>query len=277
MQKEDTPGEMLRRIRLQRNLTLRVASDRLGVSASSLSRLERDMRVVERADVAAAIRGYQLSAWETFQLESAAKLAPTPLPKIDDEAAWRVLTEHLRVLTVPAYVVDGHNLIRAWNGQAQALLELPAQSAPMNPLEMLFSPRMRTLLGETWHETVVLACRQYYLRTLHVAGEGRLRKSVGDVARKYGSVFTEVWDKALETSREPDTASVEQINTVIKVYTPVGVIEYLLLELARHTLLSLDLHVLVPLGEQSMRRHREAVAGVNPDIVVRLRRGGAGA
>ena len=265
----EAPGSMMRRLRLERNLTLRTAAEMLDVSPSALSRLERDMRTVERSDVDAIVQAYGLLHWESSNLHMSAGLAPAAQAVADGKAAWRVLTERLGTLTLPAYVMDQFNYVVAWNGAMQEVWEWPAApTAPIQALDDLFSPRVHRLLGDDWQKTAQLVCRHLYLRSLRVAGDPRFQKSLSAVARKHGSEFITKWNEALAIGEARGLRDTDYVDLVLRRDTRAGMIEYMVLQSALHTPLPLELHVHLPIGPDSARRHEQIVAKVATGQVV---------
>jgi len=273
MDTPEAPGSMMRRLRLQRNLTLRDAALALDISSSALSRLERDLREVERSDVDMVIQGYGLGHWEASQLQMCAGIAPLPPSAGAAKAAWSSLTENLAMLTLPAFVLDEFNYLVAWNGPMHALWDLPtAPVAPLSPLQDIFSERARELLDDSWDATTRALCRHFYLRTLRVAGDTRLHKMLSSLARTHGSLFIDHWNMAMTDGAGPDAESAA--NLTLRVGTHEGVIEYIVTRGAAHSTLPIELYVQVPLGHPSASRHERLVANAEIGSVVRCQRVG---
>lgn len=269
----EAPGPMMRRLRLERNLTLRAAASAIDKSPSSLSRLERELRAVERHDIEAAIRGYGLSHWEAGHLLSSAGFAPPHPPSSDGRVDWAMVSELLRAVNLPANVVDEFSYFLAWNGEMHALWQMTgAPVAPIHALDALFSARGRADLGDAWMETASIACWQYYVKTLQLAGDPRYRRTLSALAEKYGMGFISVWNQAVSTGFAAGWSKQARANLVLAAPTREGAIEYLVLQNVTHAVLPIELYVYVPLGAQSIERHARLMMNVEQGHMVRCPR-----
>jgi hypothetical protein len=234
------------------------------------------MRAVERGDVETVVRGYGLSRWETSNLQLSAGLTPTPPQRAEAKATWRLLTEQMQLLKAPACIVDEFNFLVGWNGLMQRVWGLPnAPTGPIHLLDELYSTRMRRLLGEAWRRTATTACRYVHVRSLRVAGEPSFSKSLAALEKKYGNEFIADWNGALGfDDGSGDQVVADYAGAVVRLETSEGFIDYLSLQSPALAFTSLELHVQIPIGIESERRHAQLVAGVEPGQVVHCPRTG---
>ncbi len=269
----ETPGVMLRRLRVQRNLTLRSAADRLDVSASALSRLERDVRAVNRHDIEAFVRSYQLTHWEASQLLQCAGFTARLPGATEGQADWGFISDLLRSIHFPAILTDDYGYLIAWNGVIHALWRMPARPAgPIHILDSLFSALGRRELGDSWHDAAVATCWRFYVKTLRVSGGTRFQKIMQNLAELYGNDFESVWNEALTNGYAGRDSTVSSQGTVLRLQTQVGVVEYLSLQTMVNAPLPLELTVHIPIGEPSTDHHRRLLEGIDMSRVVRCPR-----
>lgn len=273
MTSSERPGPMLRRLRREREFTLRAAAEVLDVSASALSRLERELRPVERHDVNTVIRGYGLSHWETTELLLSAGFSPQVSASPDGTFPWPIVTEIVRAIALPTLVLDEFNYVVAWNGPMHTLAEWEeTPGAPPHLLDGIFSYRGRSRLGEGWHETACAACWQFHMRTLRVAGDPRYSKALHAIVDRHGTEFIPIWNEALARGYAADWGAHARAHVTVSLATREGEIEFLVLRNMAHGELPIEIHVLMPVGDVARDRYNKLAVDADLDQVVDCRR-----
>jgi transcriptional regulator with XRE-family HTH domain len=252
-------GKLLRQYRLRRGLTLHVAARLLSTSAPVLSRKERGQERIERRDIAAAVRAYELSSWDAYRLWTASGLIPEPSLASEDGVDLPALAETLLPnLPFPAFFMDILGYVLAWNEGIETIWRLSASTQPrIHAIGELFSERVRAQYDDRWDSFLDGALAVFYQKSLPVANDPAFDEVIKYLARIGGPAFTERWRRL---AGEGDTlgafAALNAATAVATYDSPAGPISYLVLQSGVQTQLRSDLYVYVPYGEENNERYR---------------------
>lgn len=135
-----------------RNLLDTLMGDAWSAYDATLNLIQHHEDLIEREEVE--------TTTERVQLERELELSNAAL-KVSD-ARRRVLVNRFRAA---ARLPDGHAVVRAHNGMAAALTDLPLPHSPMNTEELA---EYEKLLGNLWdrHDKLIAACRNTIGSTL---------------------------------------------------------------------------------------------------------------
>lgn len=250
----ESPGTILRRLRLQNNKTLKAAAAPMGLSTAALSRLERGSRAVERSDIEAAIAVYNLSPWDSYLLYNAAGIVPDTMIDLSDRDFVEHGAEFLRCSAMPALIVDRYGYYRAWNGLLQSMWNLPLEWST-HWLDDLFSQAVRETLGGNWRKHALHILNAYYVRTLTTARETDYGHLLTLLAERLGEEFVKLWNEALVTPAPRDMSGALSLNIVGHYNTPVGVIDYAMASIVLNVPTLMGLWIFVPTDVENMERH----------------------
>lgn len=258
-----SPGQILRRLRKQRGLTLKEAATLLNSSAPVLSRKERGQEAVERLDIRLAIAAYELSPWEAYTLWTEAGFIPEPTLPPAQQYDLRQFAESLLLrVAFPAFILDTLGFVRAWNQGIEAIWRpSESQNERIHIIDDLFSPRLRQHLAERWDPYVVQAMKVFYHKTLRVANDPAFRDLIGHMIRAHGADFVAKWNQAQESaSGPPPLPPIDMGATVVPYDSPCGPIDYLVMQTTFHFPQEHDLIMYVPYGKPSQERFEQLKA-----------------
>jgi len=255
-------GRMLRTLRQQRGLTLKQAASRLQTSAPVLSRKERGQDAIERQDIQLAIVVYQLDPWEGYALWVVAGFMPEQAPPNSSADLHTVAEMLLTNLLFPAFINDGLGYLHAWNQPIETLWA-PSQTgtARIHLLDCLFSTYVRNKLGELWASCIGHALHVFHHKTMHMAGEPEFHALIYALATKYGEVFIAKWHEARQNNNTPMATD----GLIVQCASPVGPIDYLVLQTTFQTSPPNELIVYMPWGAENQARDEQfrSQLGVN--------------
>lgn len=252
-----TAGQILRTLRHQRGLTLKQAAAVLHTSAPVLSRKERDGDAIERQDIRLAVKSYDLSAWEAYQLWTAAGFLPEQQQAAERAYDLRELAEALLPeIAFPACIMDVLGYLRAWNQGIEAIWA-PSQGEARRThiVDDLFSARLRGRLGARWEAYVAQSLKIFYHKTLRIATQPAFRALLDELHRRHGDEFVRKWNEAQKGGNglhQPDVGGALAVHE-----SPCGAIEYLLMQCALQLPQDYELLMYVPFGAASQERYRQ--------------------
>jgi transcriptional regulator with XRE-family HTH domain len=259
-------GQVLRHLRHRRGLTLKQAAEGLHTSAPVLSRKERGEDTIERHDIRLAVRSFQLSPWEAYELWTSAGFLPEPGLPLEPASDLQSLAERLLPhIAFPAFIMDSLGYLRAWNQDFEAIWEPSrAERAPVHLVDDLFSQRQRQRLGDLWEGYAAQTLKIFYRKTLRVASDPAFRALLDDLHSRHGDEFVQKWNQAQQTSAGLPLAS-EVGGTVVLHDSPFESIEFLIVQSIFQLPQEYDLIVYVPFGGANHDRYRQAKASVVPN------------
>lgn len=263
--KIESPGTFLRTLRIQRKMTLMQAAAPMGLSTSSLSRLERDGRAVERSHIEAATAAYHLSAWETHQLYSRCGISPRFSKPIAAPDVLRMSSEFVRKSAVPAVSLDQYGYLVLWNGLMQVIWPLPSDRS-IHALESLFDPEIKEVLGSNWHSIAVRAFRLFHARSVTVAHNSRYFDYFGSLADQLGDEYTAIWNESIDLPNQED-AERDMFDIVSSFDTRVGLIRYVPTAAVRQMETPLETYLFVPYTATDFARHLKLVDLLGADNI----------
>ena len=260
-------GQMLRKLRHQRGLTLKQAAAALNTSPPVLSRKERGEDVIERQDIRFAVKSYQLTAWEAYELWTAAGFIPE----------LSLISEHiynlheqtellLQNIAFPAFVMDSLGYIRAWNQDIEAIWAPSAAQQGRHRLHIiddLFSPRLRERLGPGWEAYVSQSLKIFYHKTLRIANEPEFRALIETLHARHGAEFVRKWNEAQNGRGDP--LAPDAGATIVVHDSPSGPIEYLVMQTLFQLPQQYELITYVPFGDANQERYRHFKATIGPN------------
>jgi transcriptional regulator with XRE-family HTH domain len=258
-------GALLRIFRTRCNQTLEQAAPAFNLSPAALSRRERGLERIPRADIRAAIRQYELNQWEKYELWRAAGLIPDTTSTSTDFLDWQHLIEStLKDVGYPAWLVDQSGYVIAWNSCMERLLKLQqAATQPEPPYildVMIFSERARMLYGAKWEEEAKRALAYWYHRTLFLAGDPVFNELLQRVRQRNVSLFDQVWD-ALQSEDNLFNLLTDGRHRVHADYeTEGGMIRFIIMETPVSQAAGSGLFVFLPLGAESRTTYQEFCA-----------------
>jgi transcriptional regulator with XRE-family HTH domain len=253
----DAPGAFLRSLRKLRGLTLEVSAERLGMTTSTLSRLERGERGPTREELGAAARVFELNEWEAYLLYTRAGFAPDVVPIVETAQIRRSGMAVLSQLSYPAGILDGLGYWLGWNGALQHLFDLPLGER-LHLMDTWFSQRAREQAGDQWRQYVVCRMWLLYQRSLAVWREPAFQSMLSRMQAKYGADFVNAWNAAVASKGQtPCGGSPQDMETVfMRVTTAVGQIDYLVTHAMMRSQSMMDIFVYAPYGPENEERHR---------------------
>lgn len=251
-------GQLLRKFRQDRQLTLQDAADRLNISTPMLSRKERGEASIGREDIRCAIQGYALSPWEAQELWMTAGFLPDPplVPPFDFHL-HEIVQVPLSNVTFPAFVADALGYVLAWNQGIEGIWA-PSQvdATPLHLLDDIFSERLRARLGERWDQYAARMLRIFYHRTLRLANTPDYQALLDQLADRHGERFIGKWNDTLWSPAQNDPPPTPTIDNVLVRYeSPLGWIEYLVVHAVFQLPQSYDLVLYVPHGADDRARY----------------------
>lgn len=258
-------GRLLRKFRRRSSQTLEQAAPAFSLSPAALSRRERGLERIPRADIRAAIKQYELNQWEKYELWRAAGLIPDPPSMSSDLLDWQPLIEStLRDVGYPAWFVDQSGYVIAWNSCMERLLKLQqvaTQPEPPYILDvMIFSERARMLYGAKWEEEAKRALAYWYHRTLFLADDPIYDELLQRVRQRNASLFDQVW-AALQSEENLFNLLTDGRNRVHADYeTEGGKIRFIIMETPVPQAAGSGLFVFLPLGAESRTSYQEFCA-----------------
>jgi hypothetical protein len=243
-------------------MTLERAAPAFGLSLAALSRRERGQDRIQRADIQAAIKLYNLNQWEKFELWRAAGLIPDPQPSEEAERNWQPVVEStLQGVGYPALLVDRTGYIIAWNACMERLLWLHQfRDEPEPPYildAMIFSERARVLNAENWETEARQGIAYWYHRTLFLAGDPTYAELLARLRQRHGDEFERIWQSIRESDHEftPIAAGLQQIHVDYK--TEHGPIRFVVMETPIPQAVGGSLTTFLPVGAESRTRYAQ--------------------
>lgn len=260
-------GYLLRKLRHQRGLTLKLAAAALNTSPPVLSRKERGEDVVERQDIRFAVKSYQLTAWEAYELWTAAGFLPEPTPISERIHNLHEQTEALlQNIAFPAFVMDSLGYIRAWNQGIEAIwAPSSAQGGPqsLHIIDDLFSARLRERLGHGWEAYVAQSLKIFYHKVLRIANDPEFRMLMETLHVRHGAEFARKWNEAQSSSN--GIASADSGPTIVVHDSQFGPIQYLVMQTVFQLPQHYELITYVPSDAANQERYQQfkATMGAN--------------
>jgi transcriptional regulator with XRE-family HTH domain len=248
---------MLRQLRKARGLTLQEAAPLHNLSTASLSRRERGEDKLDRTDIRAAITAYQLTAWQTDRLWTAAGYLPDPSSNATEEFDTYAFAEILLSnLPFPAFVMDPIGYILAWNHGLEALWHVHQNGwAKPHIVGDLFSEQARAIMQDGWDAYVRQALVHFHHRTLRVANEPALQALLADLEAEYGDLFVDRWHEAQRKVQMEDVPfPLEMGRTFVRYESEFGPIEYLVMKSTFTAPTEQQLFMYVPFGTENEDR-----------------------
>ncbi len=251
-------GQLLRRLREQRNLTQQHAAKLLSTSSPVLSRKERDQDEIEREDIRLAIQAYDLSPWEAYELWLAAGFIPEPTLPAARQYDLRAFAETLLPnLPFPAFIADVLGYIKAWNQGIEAIWGASqAEGTQIHVLRDLFSARVREKLGARWQPYILQALRFFRLKTTRFANDPQFRTLIQSLKTQYGEEFEALWNEAQATGDTPLLPPVDAGGTIVQYESEHGLINYLVVQAALQFPQAHELTLYVPFAAEDYARYQ---------------------
>ena len=260
-------GHLLRKLRHQRGLTLKLAAAALNTSSPVLSRKERGEDVVERQDIRFAIKSYQLTAWEAYELWTAAGFLPEPSPISEHADDLHEQTEALlQNIAFPAFVMDSLGYIRAWNQGIEAIWapsSAQASAGRLHIIDDLFSARLRERLGEAWEAYVAQSLKIFYHKTLRIANDPEFRMLMETLHARHGAEFVRKWNEA--QSGGNGLATPDAAPTIVVHDSPFGPIQYLVMQTLFQLPQQYELITYIPFDAANQERYQRFKAAIGPN------------
>jgi transcriptional regulator with XRE-family HTH domain len=252
-------GFLLRRLRRQRKLRLKEIAPQFNRSIAALSRTERGEEEVERSHILRAIEVFQLTSWEAYQLWTAAGYIPEvyllPAHQYDLHA---LATALLGDLGFPAFIMDAIGYVQAWNRGIETIWA-PSQSVPRpHIIGDLFAERVRLSMGAQWAAYVRQALAVFYHKTLRVANDPAFRRLLTSLTDAHGDEFIGLWNAAAQY--DPQRAGVLPVElggTVVRYHSPLGPIEYLVMQSVFQFPSRYELYLYIPFGAENQARYAQ--------------------
>jgi transcriptional regulator with XRE-family HTH domain len=250
-------GQILRRLRRQRGLTLTEVAASVGISVSVLSRKERGEQAIERKDIRAIIAQFRLSPWEAYELWTGAGFVPEPVELPVQPANLRTFANtFLLKIPFPAYIITPLGYLLAWNQEFETLWT-PSQRAikPLHMLDIIFSTRVNTRVASDWERyvwQVLHMLYQWHLRQGHEPRFGWLLKTLSE---RYGPAFDKPWQQ-IQSSASLRARIASYREMLVPHHTSAGTITFLALRGVSHVPQEYELIVLVPFGPESYERYQ---------------------
>lgn len=266
-----TNSALIRRFRLQRKLSLEVASQRLGTSTAVLSRLERGVRDPSRDELLAMAQVYALTPWEAHSLLVTAGYMPQA-PKTNGFSSEAHLWEPLlRQLPYPAYLLDENGFIVMWNALLRAIWPLE-EMRPTHVIESLYSDGMREALDHEWQKQALSATWNYYLYTISTPLARPNNDMLLALAEKWGAEFTHYWNEAITRGlASAPERMLDQIGVEIVRQTAAGALRYVVTQAGTKSATSAGLFLWLPIDADSLAYH-ETFVRMTPREVYSLQR-----
>jgi transcriptional regulator with XRE-family HTH domain len=259
-------GRLLRKFRKDRKLSLAQAAALLNTSSPMLSRKERGQVPIERVDIRMAIDGYRLTRAEAEALWTSIGLVPDFMPPATSTLTLRKLASALLPsLQMPAFIRDAYWYVCAWNRGIEALWH-PSRidQEHFHVVDHLFSEQQRRQLDDRWESYVSLVLRLWYRSTRHLVNDPAYQELVEGLLSRHGALFQAQWELARTGATTPAPAQLSGRGFMLALHeTPVGQVEYFLMQSSFSLPLEHSLIMYVPLGPLSQRRHEELERAVD--------------
>jgi transcriptional regulator with XRE-family HTH domain len=250
---------LIRRFRLQRKLSLEVASARLGTSTAVLSRLERGIREPTRHELLTMAEVYSLSPWESHSLLVSAGYLPQLPPErafADEAHLWEALLRHL---PYPGYVMDTRGYIVMWNAQLRTLWPLD-DDQPTHMMESLFQPVARDVLGDEWRQRVRTAMWGYYLRSISAPQAAPNPDVLLNLANTWGTEFVHLWNEAIVWGfKGTPERMLDHLGGEVVHQTAAGTVRYLVTQVGAMPSNASGLFLWLPQDADSLALHQQLV------------------
>lgn len=251
---------MIRQLRRQRNLTLARAAAIMRTSAPVLSRKERGQDNIERTDIRRAIEAFHLTPWEAYELWLAAGFIPEPTLEPPRNCDLRELAETLLPhLPCPAFIIDEIWYVWAWNQGIEEIWQVSqADSEYLHVLDDLFSERVRGLLGKEWDRYVTQTMRVFYNKTIRSSNDPAFQQVLADLVKRHGDAFKEKWNTMpWGEYADENLPSIDVSGTIVTHNSPLGPIEYIVMQALFHFPQSYELVMYVPFGIANQARYQQ--------------------
>ncbi|GEM_PF-2286459 len=258
---------MIRQLRRQRKLTLARAAAIMRTSAPVLSRKERGQDNIERTDIRRTIEAFQLTPWEAYELWLAAGFIPEPTVSQPRACDLRELAETLLPhLPCPAFIIDELWYVWAWNQGIEEIWQVSqTDSEYLHVLDDLFSERVRGLLGEDWDRYITQAIRVFYNKTIRISNDPAFRELLTFLVERHGAAFIDKWN-AMQRGEYMNEwlPPVDMGGTLVTHNSPLGPIEYMVMQALFHFPQSYELVMYVPFGTANQMRYQQFRTTMRP-------------
>jgi transcriptional regulator with XRE-family HTH domain len=251
-------GQILRRLRQQRGLTLTEVAASVGISVPVLSRKERGEQAIERKDIRAIIEQFRLSPWEAYELWTGAGFVPEPVELPIQPASLRTFANtFLLKIPFPAYIITPLGYLLAWNQEFETLWT-PSQRAikPLHLLDIILSTQVSTRMASAWERYVRQALHMLYQWSLRRGREPRFDWLLKTLSERYGAAFDKPWQK-MQSSASLRARVASYREMLVPQQTSAGTITYIALRGVSHVPQEYELIVLVPFGAESHERYQQ--------------------
>jgi transcriptional regulator with XRE-family HTH domain len=256
-------GHELRRLRLQRGLTLEQAAASLGMSIPMLSRKERGEQSLKREDIRACIERFRLQTWEAYHLWLSAGF----LPEFGWSSARPINAGHLadtalRDCAFPACLLSRPGYLVAWNQPFETIAQPSRLSvAPLHVLDLLLGAAPEPALAVAWEHTILQAARTLYPWALGVLHEPPFQQLITLLSRRYGAAFDRRWYN-FHFGQGAQIPPAHPSEPIIPISSAYGVVRFVTLRGALAVPGDYGLLMLVPLGQESTQRYQQMQAAM---------------
>jgi transcriptional regulator with XRE-family HTH domain len=250
-------GQILRRLRRQRGLTLTEVAASVGISVPVLSRKERGEQAIEREDIRVIIEQFRLSPWEAYELWTGAGFVPEPVELPIQPANLRTFANtFLLKIPFPAYIITPLGYLLAWNQEFETLWA-PSQRGikPLHLLDIIFTTQVHADMVSDWEHYVWQVLHMLYQWTLRRGNEPRFGWLLKTLSERYGAAFDKPWQQ-MQSSASLRARVASYREMLVPQHTSAGTITCLALRGVSHVPQEYELIVLVPFGPESHKRYR---------------------
>lgn len=251
-------GHELRRLRLQRGLTLEQAAASLGMSMPVLSRKERGEQSLKREDIRACIARFRLQTWEAYHLWLSAGF----LPEFDWSSARPIEAGHLadtvlRDCAFPACLLSRLGYLVAWNQPFEMVAQPSRLSVvPLHVLDLLLGTQPEPALAAAWEHTILQAVRTLYPWALGVLHEPSFQELITLLSRRYGAAFDRRW-YTFHFGQGAQIPPAHPSEPIIPASSPYGMMRFVTLRGTLAVSGEYGLLILMPLGQESTQRYQQ--------------------
>lgn len=250
-----TSSALIRRFRLQRKLSLEVASAKLRLSIAVLSRLERGIRMPTRDELIAMSKVYALTPWESHTLLVTSGFLPDPPPVgnfADEQQRWEGL---LRQLPYPAFVMDPNGYVLMWNAQLRAVWQVDG-TRRVHILESINSPMGKGVLGKAWDEKWRAAMWFYYIYSITAPQAKPDPGLLAHLSEVCGGDFVHLWNEAIARGHaSPPERILDQIGIEVSHQSAVGTARYFVTQVGARSSAASALFLWIPVDAESLQKH----------------------
>jgi transcriptional regulator with XRE-family HTH domain len=257
--KDKAVGVLIRRLRIERGLTLHEAAVQIYTSAALLLRKERGHQPLERGDLSLIISAYALESYIAQVLWHTAGLVPEPTA-----APATVPTDMIQLLLkqmdLPTYVVNPFGYVVAWNQSADVLWQaVGASPGSRHALDLVFNRGIEPWVGEQWESVVMHTLHTFSLRIRPYTHQPAYNRLMTYLYKRFDSHFATWWEQVRTLS--PSADPLMSVNT-IRLRYDVGLpaIEYRMLETSLLASTDMVMVVCVPADAVHFARHAGLVS-----------------